>query len=483
MLNVNQIEVFYGDVQVLWGVSFKVEEKELAALVGANGAGKSTTLMSIIRLPPPEGPTHRSGTIVFQGQDLTQVPAHRVVSGLGIALVPEGRRIFGNLTVWENIKIAAYSHNNPKRIEENARWIFQLFPRLEERRSQMGDTLSGGEQQMLAVARALMIRSKMMLLGELIAVNDVSFEVGNGEFFGFLGPNGAGKSTLIRMLTTLLKPTSGSAKVAGYDIVEDPDMVRRSIGVVPQAMSSDLDLTGQENMDIYGKFYEVPRKVRAQRIPELLEKVGLTKKAGDLVATYSGGMRRRLGIARVLVHRPAILFLDEPTSGLDPQSRRVVWEMLQGFRKDYELTIFLTTHYMDEAELLCERVAIIDHGDIITMGTPDELKKGLPGNDIVVLTLGDGAEKASEKASAEGYVHKTAVEGTDLRCYVDDGGRDASLLMQLMESIGINVRSVAIQKQTLEDVFIHHTGRSIREEDTRKVSMFLGAGVPQKWGR
>jgi len=166
MLAVRDLHVGYGMIEALHGITFDVQEREIVTLIGANGAGKSTTLMSIMRLPPPEGPTHRSGTIVFQGQDLTQVPAHRVVSGLGIALVPEGRRIFGNLTVWENLKIAAYSHNNPKRIEENARWIFQLFPRLEERRSQMGDTLSGGEQQMLAVARAMMIRGKMMLLDE-----------------------------------------------------------------------------------------------------------------------------------------------------------------------------------------------------------------------------------------------------------------------------------------------------------------------------
>jgi len=317
----------------------------------------------------------------------------------------------------------------------------------------------------------------------LCAVNDVSIQVGGGEFFGFIGPNGAGKSTLIRMLTTILRPTSGTATVAGYDITKEPDMVRRSIGVVPQAMSSDLDLTGRENMDIYGKFYEVPKKLREERVGELLERVGLTKKAGDLVATYSGGMRRRLDIARVLVHRPSILFLDEPTSGLDPQSRRVVWDMLQGFMKDYALTIFLTTHYMEEAEALCGKVAIIDLGKVVVMGSPDELKAGLPGNDIVVLTLGDGADKAVEAVKAEPYVHKTTAEGSDLRCYVDNGSLDAPRLMQLMDHAGVKVASVAIQRLSLEDVFIHHTGRSIREEETKKVSMFLGAGIPQKWGR
>jgi ABC-2 type transport system ATP-binding protein len=319
--------------------------------------------------------------------------------------------------------------------------------------------------------------------GELCAVNGINIQVGNGEFFGFLGPNGAGKSTLIRMLTTVLRPTSGTATVAGFDIVKDPGEVRRSIGVVTQSMASDMDLTARENMDIFGKFYEVPRKERRARTEELLERVGLTKKADDLVATYSGGMRRRLDIARVLVHMPKILFLDEPTSGLDPQSRRVVWDMLIGFMKDYQLTVFLTTHYMDEAETLCNRVAIIDHGNIIVKGTPDELKAGLPGNDIVVLDIGGGADRIREAAEKEPYVHKANVEGGELRLYVDDGGRDAPLLMQLAAGLGVKVGSVAIQKQSLEDVFIHHTGRSIREEESRKVSMFLGAGIPQKLGR
>jgi ABC-2 type transport system ATP-binding protein len=319
--------------------------------------------------------------------------------------------------------------------------------------------------------------------GELCAVNGINIQVEKGEFFGFLGPNGAGKSTLIRMLTTVLRPTSGTAKVAGFDIIKEPGEVRRSIGVVTQSMASDLDLTARENMDIFGKFYEVPRKERKKRSEELLERVGLTKKADDLVATYSGGMRRRLDIARVIVHMPKILFLDEPTSGLDPQSRRVVWDMLMGFMKDYEMTVFLTTHYMDEAETLCNRVAIIDHGNIIVKGTPDELKQGLPGNDIVVLSLGGDVEKVKEAAEKEPYVHKAKVENGELRLYVDDGGQDAPLLMQLAGGLGAKVGSVAIQKQSLEDVFIHHTGRSIREEETRKVSMFLGAGVPQKLGR
>ena len=319
--------------------------------------------------------------------------------------------------------------------------------------------------------------------GPLTAIDGININVGNGEFFGFLGPNGAGKSTLIRMLTTVLKPTSGTATVAGYDITKDPGEVRRAIGVVPQSMSSDLDLTGAENMDIYGRFYEVPRRTRKERTKELLERVGLTNKAGELVATYSGGMRRRLDIARVLVHRPPILFLDEPTSGLDPQSRRVVWDMLQGFAKDYGLTVFLTTHYMEEAEELCGRVAIIDHGRIVTLGTPDELKAELQGNDVVVLTVTGEGDKARTVAEALPFVSKATLEGSELRCTVENGGQDAPALMHAMDGAGVKVGEVSIKRLSLEDVFIHHTGRSIREEEAKKVSLFLGAGVPQKLGR
>ncbi len=319
--------------------------------------------------------------------------------------------------------------------------------------------------------------------GELTAVKDISIQINEGEFFGFLGPNGAGKSTLIRMLTTVLRPASGTASVGGFDITKEPDEVRRSIGVVTQNMASDLDLTARENMDIFGKFYEVPKKARQERVAELLERVGLSKKADELAATFSGGMRRRLDIARVLVHKPEILFLDEPTSGLDPQSRRVVWEMLQNFMKDYNMTIFLTTHYMEEAEALCTRVAIIDRGSVIAMGTPDELKSGIPGNDIVILTLSREQENVRNLAAAEGYVHKAQLENGDLRCYVDSGSEDAPRLMKLATDAGAEVRAVSIQKLSLEDVFIHYTGRSIREEESKKVSLFLGAGVPSKLGR
>src|SRR5580700_2861423 len=196
--------------------------------------------------------------------------------------------------------------------------------------------------------------------GEFTAVDHVSFEVRRGELFGLLGPNGAGKTTLTRMLTTLIVPTAGQATVAGFDVVREPRRVRESIGVIPQALTSDLDLTGWENVDIYGEFFGLSRRERRERGHRLLHMVGLTERANDLVATYSGGMRRRLEIARGLIHSPEVLFLDEPTIGLDPQSRRAVWELLEQLRADTGLTISLTTHYMDEAEALCDRIAIVD---------------------------------------------------------------------------------------------------------------------------
>ncbi|MFO0793024.1 MAG: ATP-binding cassette domain-containing protein [Candidatus Brocadiaceae bacterium] len=319
--------------------------------------------------------------------------------------------------------------------------------------------------------------------GSIVAVNNVSFDVIEDEIFGFLGPNGAGKTTLVRILTTLVKPTSGAARVAGYDVVKESDAVRHHIGVVPQAMTSDLDLTGYENMDIYGRFYSVAAKERKERIKYLLETVGLTARAHDLVATYSGGMRRRLEIARVLVHRPGILFLDEPTIGLDPQSRHVVWDFLRKLREEFTMTVFLTTHYMEEAETLSGRVAIIDSGKIIALGTPSELKSQIPGNDIVSLTTDKLSENIIDTIKNQNYVHKIAIENTTMRVYVDNGAQHLPQLIDEIRLSGGKILSVAIHEQSLEDVFIHHTGKSIREEEVRKVSYLVGAGTPQKWGR
>jgi ABC-2 type transport system ATP-binding protein len=321
--------------------------------------------------------------------------------------------------------------------------------------------------------------------GEITAVNDVSFTVSEGEFFGFLGPNGAGKTTLIRILTTLLKPSTGKAVVSCCDVSEDPESIRQKIGVVPQAMTSDLDLTGYENIDIYGRFYSVPGRERKERIASLLDMVGLTNRAQDLVATYSGGMRRRLEIARALVHTPEVLFLDEPTLGLDPQSRRVVWEFIENFREKNSLPIILSTHYMEEAESLCDRVAIIDAGKIIALDSPENLKAQIPGNDIIFLSLSDmsKADAVQTAVAKIPFVHKIQMEDNIMRVYVDNGAQNLPSLMEHVKDSGETVSSVTIHRQSLEDVFIHYTGKSIRDEEAKKVSFLIGAGIPRTLGR
>jgi ABC-2 type transport system ATP-binding protein len=331
--------------------------------------------------------------------------------------------------------------------------------------------------------KAITVSGITKKFGGLTAVDDISFEVDRGEFFGFLGPNGAGKTTLIRMLTTLLRPTSGHAVVSCCDVMKDPTEVRKHIGVVPQAMTSDLDLTAYENMDIYGRFYGIRAKERKERIAYLLEMVGLTARAKDLVATYSGGMRRRLEIARVLVHRPELLFLDEPTIGLDPQSRRVVWSFLEKLIQGDSMTIFLTTHYMEEAEALCGRVAIIDSGKIIAIGSPAELKSQIPGNDVISLTLEESSDEIADTIGQLAFVHKVKAEDGSLRVSVDSGAKNLPTLIDEVRKAGGNILSATVHEQSLEDVFIHYTGKSIREEEAKKVSFFVGAGIPQKFGR
>jgi ABC-2 type transport system ATP-binding protein len=319
--------------------------------------------------------------------------------------------------------------------------------------------------------------------GSMKAVDNVSFDVMEGEIFGFLGPNGAGKTTLIRMLTTLLKPTEGNARVGCCDVIKEPEKVRREIGVVPQALTSDLDLTGYENMNIYGRFYGIPSKERKERIEYLLEMVGLKGRANELVASYSGGMRRRLEVARVLIHRPKVLFLDEPTIGLDPQSRHVVWDFLRKLIEGDSITVFLTTHYMEEAEALCNRVAIIDSGKIIAIGSPDELKSQIPGNDIISLAFENLSEDVVEKIKALTFVHNVNIENNNLRIYVDNGAVNLPQLIDQVKSFGGKILSATVHEQSLEDVFIHYTGKTIREEGAKKVSMLIGAGIPQRWGR
>ncbi|MFQ5588961.1 MAG: ATP-binding cassette domain-containing protein [Nitrospiria bacterium] len=348
---------------------------------------------------------------------------------------------------------------------------------------------------------AVTVQNLVKRYGALAAVEDISFEVAAGTCFGSLGPNGAGKTTLIRILSGLIRPSAGQAFVNGLDVAKRPDAVRRGIGVVSQAMTTDLDLTGRENLDIYARYYNVPLKARKSRIDSLLERVGLTDRANDLVATYSGGMRRRLEIARGLIHRPSILFLDEPTIGLDPQSRRVVWDLLQEFRRDEHLTIFLTTHYMDEADILCDRIAIIDHGKIIILDTPEGLKKGIPGQNSVEAVIehrpdfpappesANPVETLIARLSGHDFVRdishepsETLSEQTRLHVSVTNGVAAIPVLINTLQECGFNIHAVGLKQASLEEVFIHYTGRSIRREEGQKVNFFIGAGVPRKMG-
>jgi ABC-2 type transport system ATP-binding protein len=321
--------------------------------------------------------------------------------------------------------------------------------------------------------------------GEFTAVDHVSFEVRGGELFGLLGPNGAGKTTLSRMLTTLVVPTSGQGIVAGFDVAREPERVREMIGVIPQALTSDLDLTGWENIDIYGQFYNLPRRMRRERARHLLKMVGLTERANDLVHTYSGGMRRRLEIARGLIHSPEVLFLDEPTIGLDPQSRRAVWELLEQLRSETGLTISLTTHYMDEAETLCDRVAIVDGGKIIAIGTPAELKAMVKGSDRIELEVSGDAEKiAAALRGLPGVYEVTRDARGSISVTTEDGAHAMPRVIGAVEAAGAAVSSIKLERMSLEDVFIRFTGRRLRDEPARKAGFFNSSfGMPMPPGR
>jgi ABC-2 type transport system ATP-binding protein len=314
---------------------------------------------------------------------------------------------------------------------------------------------------------AIEARALTKRFGQFIAVDGVDLQVASGELFGLLGPNGAGKTTLVRMLTGLVHPSSGEAFVAGVDVRRDPDRARRSLGVVPQALTSDLDLTGYENLDIYARFFQVPRGTRRPRIEELLRRVSLWDWRARLVKTYSGGMRRRLEIARGLIHKPRVLFLDEPTIGLDPQSRRVIWDLLGELRKGEEITISLTTHYLDEAEVLCDRVAIVDHGKLVALGTPQELKSLVPGSDTLDLTLGRSLpEGALEPLRALSGVRSIDAHPGTVRIRADGGAVVLPRVIEALREDGVEVTSANLSRITLEDVFIRLTGRSLREEGT-----------------
>ena len=299
--------------------------------------------------------------------------------------------------------------------------------------------------------------------GEFTAVDGISFSVEPGEFFGLLGPNGAGKSTLIRMLTTLLPPTSGTATVAGFDVVGHPNDVRKAIGVIPQAMTSDMELSVEENLLIFAKLYEVPRNRRMQHMNELLEAVELTQWAKAPIRNLSGGMRRRVEIARGLVHDPRILFLDEPTTGLDPVSRVAVQEMLQKLRRDRDLTMLLTTHYMDEADHLCDRVAIVDHGQLKALDSPLRLKASIPGENVLEVSFSETPQGWEECLRALPEVAGVVAQDDVFRIASNSGPATTLALMETAAREGVTVRSLSVQSTTLDDVFVHYAGRQLRD--------------------
>jgi len=310
---------------------------------------------------------------------------------------------------------------------------------------------------------AIDVRNIVKKFGQFTAVNGISFAVEEGEIFGLLGPNGAGKSTLIRMLVTLLPPTAGTALVNGFDVVKESDGVRQSIGVIPQAMTSDLELSVEENLIIFAKLYSVPRLKRERLITDLLEAVELTQWRKAQVKNLSGGMRRRVEIARGLVHEPRIFFLDEPTTGLDPVSRVAVWEMLAKIKSERNLTILITTHYMDEADKLCDRIAIVDHGELKALDSPLKLKASIPGKNTLEVSFSATPPGWQERLERLPGVETVTAHDNVFRIQTANGPATTLALMELAAGDGLTVVSLSVQSTTLDDVFVHYTGRALRD--------------------
>ena len=331
--------------------------------------------------------------------------------------------------------------------------------------AQFAQAVTGSAAQPRA---AIAVENIVKRYGSFEAVKGVSFSVADGEIFGLLGPNGAGKSTLIRMMTTLIPVTSGRAIVGGHDVAKEPDAVRRMIGVIPQALTSDPDLTVEENLSIYAKLYSVPRAEREKNIADVLEAVDLVKWRSAQTKTLSGGMRRRVEIARGLVHNPHIFFLDEPTTGLDPVSRIAVWEMLNNLREKRHLTMLLTTHYMEEADKLCDRIAIVDYGNLVALGTPIELKQSVPGANVVEVHFDRETEQWKGRLEKLDDVTSVQAESAGFyRVLTSSGSRTTMQLVELAASLGETITSLSVQNTTLDDVFVHYTGRQLRDEQVK----------------
>ncbi len=321
---------------------------------------------------------------------------------------------------------------------------------------------------------AISVQNIIKRYGDFEAVKGISFDVANGEIFGLLGPNGAGKSTLIRMMTTLIPVTAGKALIEGHDVMKESDAVRRLIGVIPQALTSDIDLTVEENLSIYAKLYEVPKATRNRNIDELLEAVDLTRWRHAQTKTLSGGMRRRLEIARGLVHNPRIFFLDEPTTGLDPVSRVAVWEMLNKLKEERHLTMLITTHYMDEADRLCDRIAIVDHGTLVALDTPMALKASVPGTNVVEVQFTNPSTEWPGRL--EKLAGVTAVESQSAGMYrvlTSNGSLTTTQLVEMATAHNQTLKSLNVQNTTLDDVFVHYTGRQLRDEQVKAVGFIM----------
>jgi ABC-2 type transport system ATP-binding protein len=310
---------------------------------------------------------------------------------------------------------------------------------------------------------AIDVQQIVKTFGDFTAVKGISFAVEHGEIFGLLGPNGAGKSTLIRMLTTLLRPTAGSARVNGFDIVKQQDDVRKSIGVIPQAMTTDLELSVEENLLIFAKLYGVGRERRKALIDGLLDAVELTQWRDKQVKNLSGGMRRRVEIARGLVHEPRIFFLDEPTTGLDPVSRVAVWDMLQRIKQQRDLTVLITTHYMDEADKLCDRIAIVDHGELKALDSPMKLKASIPGKNWLEVSMPDVPGGWIETLRALPGAENVVAHDDVYRIASSNGPATTLALMDTAARADVAVKSLSVASTSLDDVFVHYTGRGLRD--------------------
>lgn len=321
-----------------------------------------------------------------------------------------------------------------------------------------GETIEGDTASIIIAIKALTKK-----FGDLIALEEIDLEVEQGELLGLLGPNGAGKTTLISILSTLLPVTSGDAYVCGHDVSREEDAVRRCIGIVFQDPSLDDELTGAENLDFHGRLYGMDSATRRARTDEVLRLVDMEERRDDLVKTYSGGMRRRLELARGLMHKPRVLFLDEPTLGLDPQTRRKIWDYIRNMKESEGMTVILTTHYMDEADQLCSRIAIIDRGKIVAFGSPDGLKEAL-GGDLLELETPDPDPAFLESLRGLQEVRRLSVQDGKICLTVTHGESFIPRVIHTAESCGVKISSVSMRKPNLEDVFIRLTGREIRDE-------------------